>query len=190
LLAPTLPAFEAPPPQRPERSSGLDIAWKILCWFIALLWAMLKLPWRGLRAIRGWYGGLDDELAANLRLFVFTLMLIAGGVALVLHPPGWLAGLVPAMPSLTRDAEPNAPTWPPAEAAPQAPTCPTVRVTAARLNLRAEPGLQGQIVRKLQRDERLTVLNCAGHELDGYTWWQVVGDDGHAGWVATQWLER
>jgi hypothetical protein len=42
----------------------------------------------------------------------------------------------------------------------------------------------------LQRDERLTVLNCVGHELDGYTWWQVVGDDGHAGWVATQWLER
>jgi hypothetical protein len=63
------------------------------------IWAALKLPWRILRAIWRWHEGLDYELAANLRLFVFTLALVAGGAMLVLTRP---AGSLTACPPCPR----------------------------------------------------------------------------------------
>lgn len=197
---PTLSDFEAPPRQQPERSVWLHIAgdflcwvalllWTAFCWGASLLWATLKLPWRVLGAIFRSYEALDYELAANLRLFVFTLSLAAGGAMLVLHPPSWLVDRMPAMPSLTADAETNAPTWPTPEVFPLVPSCPAVRVTAVGLNLRAEPDLQAKALGKLQAGEIPTVLYCQNDQVaDGYTWWEVIGEDGVRGWAATQWL--
>lgn len=110
---------------------------------------------------------------------------------LVLHPPGWLADRMPAMPSLTVDAETDAPAWPTPEVFSPVPSCPAVRVTAVRLNLRAEPDLQATALGKLQTGETPTVLYCESDQVaDGYTWWEVVGADGMRGWAATQWLEE
>lgn len=199
---PTLADFEATVPQHPERSIWLDIAWDVLCWAASLfwtalcwvasvLWVALKLPWRILRAIWRWREGLGYELAANLRLFVFTLALVAGGAMLVLHPPSWLADRMPAMPSLMVDAETDAPAWPTPEASLLTPNCPAVRVTAVRLNLRTEPDLQATALGKLQAGETPTVLYCEDDQVaDGYTWWEVVGEDGIRGWAATEWLEE
>lgn len=70
-----------------------------------------------------------------------------------------------------------------------APRCPPARVTADGVNLRAGPGLQAAVLRKLRRDEALSVLDCGGLEQDGFTWWEVAGADGTRGWAATRWLE-
>jgi hypothetical protein len=69
------------------------------------------------------------------------------------------------------------------------PSCPDVRVSARLVNLRPSPGTDELPLRKLRLDERLAVLECSGVPADGHLWWQVVGEDGQKGWVATDWLE-
>jgi hypothetical protein len=46
------------------------------------------------------------------------------------------------------------------------------------------------VLRKLHAGELLSVHDCRGYTEDGYTWWQVAGEHGTVGWVATQWLEE
>lgn len=157
--SPIAPRGEAPLLQRRARA-----IWAALHRVAALLWAAQKLPWRAPGAIFRWYEGLDYGLAANLRLLVFTLALAASGAGLVLHPPGWPAELMPAMPSSTIDAAPDSHSWPTPQATSSAPSCPRVRVTAVHLNLRAEPGRQTKALRQLQAGEALTVLHCQGDQ--------------------------
>lgn len=166
------------------------MVWTALCWVASLLWAALKLPWRVIEAISCWYEAPDDELAANLRQLVLTLAHVAGGAMLVLNSPSWLVDVMPPMPPLTIETDTSTQTGPPPEAFPPAPSCLPARVTAERVNLRAEPGRQAKVLRKLLAGEVLIVLNCRGHELDGFTWWEVLCEDGVQGWAATRWLEQ
>jgi WD40 repeat protein len=52
----------------------------------------------------------------------------------------------------------------------------------ANLNLRAEPSLDGEVLRKLQPGDRVTILD-GPVEADGYTWWKVQTEDGTTGWT-------
>jgi hypothetical protein len=70
------------------------------------------------------------------------------------------------------------------------PPCPAARVTASGVNLRPSAGKAEPPLRKLSLDERLSVLDCRGEPGDGFLWWEVEGEDGIRGWVATDWLEE
>lgn len=51
-----------------------------------------------------------------------------------------------------------------------------------RLNLRSGPGLDYEIVDKLERGEEVTLLEGPRKE-SGYSWWRVRADDGAEGWA-------
>jgi len=59
---------------------------------------------------------------------------------------------------------------------------------ANRANLRMEPGREEMVMRTLEAGELLRVRDCRGHEEDAFVWWEVIGEDGPTGWVATNWL--
>jgi hypothetical protein len=87
-----------------------------------------------------------------------------------------------AIPSVTAPATPT-----PVAAATA--DCGTLRVTAARVRLRQAPGLRSAIVRKLARDEVVTLLCDAPQRSDGYVWQRVQGrSDSAPGWVAQPYL--
>ena len=126
-----------------------------------------------------------------MRLAAFLLAMLCIGLYIVVARPAWLPGPWQGLPPTTEQAVVPAPLPPLADAATPAPSCPRVRVTAVRLNLRAEPGPQTKALEQLQAGETLTVLYCESDRVvDGYTWWEVVGEDGMRGWAATQWLEE
>ena len=51
-----------------------------------------------------------------------------------------------------------------------------------RLNLRSGPGLDFEIVDKLEMGELVTLLE-GPHKSDGYAWWRVRNDEGVIGWA-------
>ena len=51
-----------------------------------------------------------------------------------------------------------------------------------RLNLRAAPGLDFEIIDRLERGELVTLLE-GPRKTDGYAWWRVRSDDGIIGWA-------
>ena len=57
------------------------------------------------------------------------------------------------------------------------------------LRLRAEPGLNGELV-FLGYDEEVFVVHDGSQNIDGYTWWYLVApyDQGRAGWAADEFL--
>lgn len=58
-------------------------------------------------------------------------------------------------------------------------------LTRQRLNLRAEPGIQAQLLRVLAAGE--TVAYGGRREQD---WWYVTAADGQSGWVSSLWLRQ
>jgi TonB family protein len=70
----------------------------------------------------------------------------------------------------------------PAAQAPVAPPQETVRVTAGRLNVRAEPTASSARVTRVRRGERLVVL---AHDRE---WLQVKLADGSSGWVSGRYV--
>jgi Tol biopolymer transport system component len=58
----------------------------------------------------------------------------------------------------------------------------TISEAGADLNLRAEPALTGDVLRKLQAGDIVTILD-GPVDADGYTWWQVQAEDGSTGWA-------
>jgi uncharacterized protein YraI len=65
-----------------------------------------------------------------------------------------------------------------------------VVVVDGPLNLRKNPGLEGDVVRTLGTDETATVVNPSVlTERDDYTWINVTTEDGETGWVATDFLD-
>jgi hypothetical protein len=66
----------------------------------------------------------------------------------------------------------------------------TITDAGADLNLRGEPSLDGEILRKLQPRDIVTILD-GPVEADGYTWWQMQAEDGVTGWAVNipEWYE-
>ncbi|RME82917.1 MAG: hypothetical protein D6775_09545 [Caldilineae bacterium] len=58
-------------------------------------------------------------------------------------------------------------------------------VTARRLNMRAGPGVDQRVLRRLRRGEQVGLV---GRTADN-VWLQVIRADGEKGWVAAQWLD-
>jgi hypothetical protein len=188
-------------PQRPEHSIWIEIAWDVLCWVASLLWAVfrwvasllwaaLKLPWRVLGAILRWCEGLDYEAVFVAWHIGMAAALVGIPLYLWLAQPAWLFDPLSAVLPAAEVAREAAPAVAITEGSLPAPGCLPARITGDRVNLRADPGRQGKVLRKLRAGEIVTVLDCQGYELDGYTWWQVTGEDGNVGWAATQWMEE
>ena len=58
------------------------------------------------------------------------------------------------------------------------------------VNLRENPGLQGDVIRTLSTDETATVVNPSElTERDDFTWINVTTEDGETGWIATDFLD-
>jgi uncharacterized protein YraI len=58
------------------------------------------------------------------------------------------------------------------------------------VNLRENPGLQGDVIRTLSTDETATVVNPSVlTDRDGYTWINVTTEDDETGWVAIDFLD-
>jgi hypothetical protein len=69
--------------------------------------------------------------------------------------------------------------------------CGSGRISAASMQLRRAPGVKGVPLRKLGRNEHVTVLCDARVNADGYTWQRVISaHDPEPGWMAVTWLER
>ncbi|MCY4010440.1 MAG: SH3 domain-containing protein [Anaerolineaceae bacterium] len=60
-----------------------------------------------------------------------------------------------------------------------------LRVISLALNLRVEPGLQGEIITSLHQDEFVRVL-AGPYTTDTETWWQVQDASGRIGWLASE----
>jgi hypothetical protein len=187
---PTVADYEAGRKLYSRRKPWLDISWKLLCWFGSLLWTMLRLPWRVLVAIARWCSHLDEETFFVAWRVSLAIALVAVPLYIWLAQPAWLLDpLHAALPPVGVVTEAAPPAAPLPDTTLPASGCPTARVTARQVNLRAGPGREEMILRKLRLGELLTVRDCRGHEEDGYTWWQIVGEDGVEGWAATNWLE-
>lgn len=174
-------------------SFGLLTMWGVLS---ALLKAILA-AWRALVAGLRWYIQLDtyDRRQFHLRSLALLALTSLLALAAYWHVTGWPAWLTQPYASLTsvvaaEDAPAPTPfALSPSPTAEPPPACPPVRVQATRVNFRAEPGRTGAILRKLRLGEALAPLDCAGRDLDGFTWWLVEAEDGQVGWVATEWLK-
>ena len=58
----------------------------------------------------------------------------------------------------------------------------TITALGANLNLRIEPSLQGNVLKKLKEGDQVTVLD-GPREVDGYYWWKLRTADGVEGWA-------
>ena len=158
----------------------------------ALWWLVCLLP-RPLHGLWTWCETISDETRSAVWRVLLGAFLVGLMWAVIVQPPHLVAltrtailrisGVVaPAIDPIT-----PAPTPPPATAT----ACPQMRVRGTRVNLRAEPGLSGKVLRQLHAGDVVTVLDCATYTQDGQVWWRV--DDGTgagAGWIAAAWLAR
>jgi Tol biopolymer transport system component len=66
----------------------------------------------------------------------------------------------------------------------------TITDAGSDLSLRGEPTLEGEVLRKLQPGDRVTIVE-GPVEADGYTWWQMQAEDGVTGWAVNipEWYE-
>jgi uncharacterized protein YgiM (DUF1202 family) len=65
-----------------------------------------------------------------------------------------------------------------------------VEVVDGPLNLRQNPGLEGDVIRTLAEGETATVVEqSALSDLDDYTWINITTEDDDTGWVATDFLD-
>jgi hypothetical protein len=55
------------------------------------------------------------------------------------------------------------------------------------VRLRAEPSIEGELIKPLRRHTRLTVID-GPKQADSHTWWKVRMDDGTEGWVVEDFL--
>ena len=59
----------------------------------------------------------------------------------------------------------------------------TITAAGENLNLRAQPALDGQVLKMLPPGEEITILEGPS-QADGYTWWRMQTKDGIEGWAA------
>jgi hypothetical protein len=169
----------------------------------AIAWFLLTLLPRGLvllyRVAASTLDFIDDLWGYETRKAVVALALV-----FVLGFGSWrvfgayLGDLAAATAADRKEtvAAPSAAVAPPTARIPAAAqrhayTCGTGRITANGVQLRGTPGLKGMPLRKLGRNERVTVLCDARVNGDGYTWQRVIGaHDAQPGWMAATWLAR
>jgi len=161
------------------------------------------------QAKRGWPGSLRERLlrtASTLRKLLWrdseplealrnaaltaSIVLAASFAGVAVGSPTKAAEEPPRTARATAQVVGATTFPPPVEAPTLTSACRTVRVTAKDVNLRPSPGTGNLPIRKLRLDERLTVRDCRGEPADGFLWWEVEGEDGMRGWVATTWLEE
>ncbi len=63
-----------------------------------------------------------------------------------------------------------------------------MRVQAAGLAIRAEPGLQSTVLTRLERGDIVYLTNIEAQKADAITWFHIAMGDGQ-GWIASQWLK-
>lgn len=213
-LFPARDAWPSPPPTEaeylaaarlyPVRPSWVELASAGLWFGLLTLWSTLRRllvaivsVWCACLAALRWYLNLDEYARRSLHLrcliaLAVTALLTCSAYWQVTGWPPWVRYPLASLASFWEAADaivPGASEVSLAPTTPPQPACPAARVRDTQVNLRAEPGLRGKVLRKLRDGEVLSVLDCQGVALDDYTWWRLAGKDGIQGWAATNWLE-